>query len=136
MLYDYEAIYSLGGCCDITDFASLIEADALCDLYGLDTISMGVCLAFAMECHEKGIISKEDTGRIELNFGRSDLLAKLIRDTACRQDFGEFMSLRSKVMAERLGKGSEHFAMHCTGLELGGYDPRGAKSMALVYACG
>jgi len=133
---DYEALYSLGACCDITDFASLIEADALCDLYGLDVISTGVCLAFAMECYEKGIISKEDTGGIELKFGRSDLLVKLIRDTAYRQDFGEIMSLGTKVMAERLGKGSEQFAMHCKGLELGGYDPRGAKSMALVYACG
>jgi aldehyde:ferredoxin oxidoreductase len=136
MPYDYEAIYSLGACCDITDFASLIEADALCDLYGLDAISIGVCLAFAIECYEKGIISQEDTGRIELNLGRSDLLVKLIRDTAYRQDFKEFMSLGTKVMTERLGKGSYQFAMHYKSLDLGGCDSIGAKRMPLVYACG
>jgi aldehyde:ferredoxin oxidoreductase len=89
-----------------------------------------------MECYEKGIISKEDTGRIELNFGRSDLLVKLIRDNAYRQDFEEFMSLGTKVMAEKLGKGSYQFAMYYEGLELGGCDPIGAKIMALVYVCG
>jgi len=97
---------------------------------------MGVTLAFAMECFEKGIITGEDTGGEEIRFGQTHLLAKLIRDTAYRQGFGELLSQGTKRMAEKFGKGSEAFAMHAKGLELGGYDPRGAKSLALVYACG
>ena len=133
---DYEAEYSFGTCCDITDQPAIIEADALCDQYGLDTISMGVSLAFAMECYEKGIITSKDTEGEELRFGQAHLLAGLIHDTAYRRGFGEFLSQGTKRMAERFGKGSEAFAMHVKGLELGGYDPRGAKSLALVYACG
>jgi len=133
---DYEAEYSFGACCDITDQPAIIEADALCDQYGLDTISMGVSLAFAMECYEKGIITTKDTDGEELRFGQAHLLAGLIQDTAYRRGFGELLSQGTKRMAERFGKGSEAFAMHVKGLELGGYDPRGAKSLALVYACG
>lgn len=133
---DYEAEYSFGTCCDITDQPAIIEADALCDQYGLDTISMGVSLAFAMECYEKGIIDSKDTGGEELRFGQARLLAKSIRDTAYRRGFGELLSQGTKRMAEKFGKGSEAFAMHVKGMELGGYDPRGAKSVALVFACG
>jgi aldehyde:ferredoxin oxidoreductase len=133
---DYEAVYSFGSCCDISDFAAIIEADALCDKYGLDVISMGVSIAFAMECYERGIINNSDTGGLELRFGRADLLARLIHDTTYRQGFGEVLSAGTKKMSEMFGKGSEAFAMHAKGLEIGGYDPRGAKSVALVYACG
>lgn len=133
---EYEAEYALGACCDITDQPAIIEADALCDQYGLDVISMGVSLAFAMECYEKGVITAKDTGGDDVSFGRSQLLAKLIRNTAYRRGFGETLSLGTRRMAEKFGKGSEAFAMHVNGLELAGYDPRGAKSSALVYACG
>ena len=133
---EYETEYALGACCDITDQSAIIEADALCDDYGLDTISLGVSLAFAMECYEKGIITGKDTEGEELRFGQAHLLAKLIRNTAYRRGFGEVLSQGTKRMAERFGKGSETFAMHVKGMELGGYDPRGAKSVALVFACG
>jgi len=133
---EYEAQYALGACCDITDESAIIEADALCDQYGLDVISMGVCLAFAMECYEKGIITSEDTGGEELRFGRADLLAKSIRATAYREGFGKLLSLGTKKMAEVFGHDSQDFAMHAKGMEIGGYDPRGAKSVALVFAAG
>jgi aldehyde:ferredoxin oxidoreductase len=133
---EYETEYALGACCDIKDQSAIIEADALCDDYGLDTISMGVSIAFAMECYEKGIITKKDTGSQEIKFGKADLLSKLIRDTAYRRGFGEILSQGTKRMAVRFGQGSDAFAMHAKGMELGGYDPRGAKSVALVYACG
>ena len=133
---DYEAEYSFGACCDVTDQTAVIEADALCDQYGLDTISTGVSIAFAMECYEKGIITKKDTAGDEVKFGRADLLAKLIHETAYRRGFGDLLAQGTRRMAERFGKGSEAFAMHAKGLELGGYDPRGAKSVALVFACG
>lgn len=133
---DYETEYSFGACCDVADQAAVIEADALCDKLGLDTISTGVTIAFAMECYEKGIITSKDTDGEELLFGRGDLLPKLIHEIAYRRNFGAMLSLGTKRMSEKLGKGSESFAMHAKGMELGGYDPRGAKSLALVYACG
>ncbi|MDP2916702.1 MAG: aldehyde ferredoxin oxidoreductase C-terminal domain-containing protein, partial [Dehalococcoidia bacterium] len=133
---DYEAEYSLGACCDITDQTAVIQADSLCDQYGLDTISMGVSIAFAMECYEKGIITNRETGGDEVRFGRADLLAKLIHETAYRRGFGELLAQGTRRMSEKFGKGSEAFAMQVKGMELGGYDPRGAKSVALVFACG
>lgn len=133
---EYETIYSFGSCCGITDLAAIIEADQLCDSYGLDTVSMGVSLAFAMECYEKGIINDDSTGGLELRFGNAEVLHELIRDTAYRRGFGEILALGSQRMAERFGRGSEAFAMHAKGMELGGYDPRAGKSLALVYAAG
>jgi len=133
---EYETQYALGTCCSITDPPAVFEADALCDQYGLDTISMGVSLAFAMECYEKGIITDKETEGQELRFGQSRLMGKLVRDTAYRRGFGEILSQGTKRMAIEFGKGSEAFAMHAKGMELGGYDPRGARSLALVYACG
>ncbi|MFC1824298.1 aldehyde ferredoxin oxidoreductase family protein [Thermodesulfobacteriota bacterium] len=133
---EYEAEYALGACCGITNQAAVIEADALCDQYGLDCMSMGVSIAFAMECFEKDIITKHDTDGEDFRFGEAHLLAKYIRKTAYRQGFGKLLSYGTKSMAEKFGKGSEEFAMHAKGMELGGYDPRGAKSLALVFACG
>ncbi|MBN1847319.1 MAG: aldehyde ferredoxin oxidoreductase family protein [Deltaproteobacteria bacterium] len=133
---DYETEYSFGASCNVTDQAAVIEADALCDKLGLDTISTGLTIAFAMECYEKGIITSNDTDGEEILFGRSELLPKLIHKIAYRRNFGALLSLGSKRMSEKLGKGSEAFAMHAKGMELGGYDPRGAKSLALIYACG
>jgi aldehyde:ferredoxin oxidoreductase len=133
---DYETVYSLGASCGITDFPAIIEADALCDALGLDTISMGLCISFAMECFEKGIIDEVVTDGMELRFGKSQLLRKLIHDTAYREGFGKILAEGSRKMSERFGNGSEAFAMQVKGLEMGGYDPRGAKSLALIYACG
>ena len=133
---EYEAQYALGTCCSITDQSAIFEADALCDQYGLDVISMGVSLAFAMECYEKGIITEKETDGQELKFGQSLLMVKLIRDTAYRRGFGDILAQGTKKMAAGFGKDSEAFAMHTKGMELGGYDPRGARSLALVYACG
>ncbi len=133
---EYESEYALGACCGITDQTAVIEADALCDQYGLDCMSMGVSIAFAMECFEKGIITKEDTDGEEFRFGNARLLAKYIRETAYQRGFGKILSAGTRAMSEQFGKDSENFAMHAKGMELGGYDPRGAKSLALVYACG
>ena len=133
---DYETVYSFGASCDITDFSAIIEADALCDAYGLDTISMGLSIAFAMECFERGIIGKDITDGMELRFGSSRLLRPLIHATAYREGFGQWLSMGTRKMSEQFGRGSAAFAMQVKGMEIGGYDPRGAKSVALIYACG
>jgi aldehyde:ferredoxin oxidoreductase len=133
---EYEAQYAIGTCCGVADPEVLINAEFVCNQMGLDVISTGVSIAFAMECYEKGIIDKEDTGGLELRFGKGELLGQLIQDIAYRRGFGQTLSLGTKKIAEQFGKGSDQFAMHAKGLELGGYDPRVTKGMALVYACG
>ncbi len=133
---EYETVYSLGSSCGVYDLGAVIAADQLCDLYGIDTISVGVTISFAMECFERGLITKEDTGGIDLRFGNAEAMIELVKDAAFRRGFGAEIALGSKAMAERIGQGSEAFAMHAKGMEVGGYDPRGAKGMALVYGCG
>jgi aldehyde:ferredoxin oxidoreductase len=133
---DYETVYSLGSCCGIYDYGAIIHADAMCDRLGIDTISAGVSIAFAMECAQKGIISHEPEEGLELQFGNSETVLRLLHRIAYRDGFGEVLAQGTMRMAEQFGKGSEAFAMHTKGMELGGYDPRGMKAMSLVYACG
>jgi len=133
---EYETVYALGTGCGVFDLGAVIAADQLCDLLGLDTISAGVTIAFAMECFEKGLLTLEDTGGIDLRFGNADAVLRLVHDAAYREGFGARIALGSRALADELGGGSEAFAMHAKGMEIGGYDPRGVKGMALVYGCG
>jgi aldehyde:ferredoxin oxidoreductase len=133
---EYETVYSLGSGCGIYDMGAVIAADQLCDELGLDTISVGVTISFAMECFEKGLLTLEDTGGLDLRFGNADAVLQLIHDAAYRDGFGARIALGSRAMAEEIGAGSDAFAMHAKGMEIGGYDPRGVKGMALVYGCG
>lgn len=133
---EYETIYSLGTACGIYDLAPIIQADRLCDLYGVDTISVGVTIAFAMECFQRGLLTREDTGGLDLTFGNENAVMTLIHDASFRQGFGERIARGSRALAAELGPEAAGFAMHAKGMELGGYDPRGAKGMATVYACG
>ncbi len=133
---DYETVYSFGSCCGVYDLAPIIHADSICDMLGLDTISTGVSIAFAMECLEKGIIDAEAYSTGELAFGNPKTMIQLIEDIAFKRNFGAVVGLGTKRMAEKFGQGSEKFAMHAKGMELGGYDARGLKGMSLVYGCG
>ena len=133
---EYETLYSFGSCCGIYDAPTIIAADNFCDRYGMDTISAGVSVAFAMECYEKGIIDKRITDGMELTFGNGEILLPLLHKVAYMKGFGKTLAQGTKKMAQQFGKGSEDFAMHTKGMELGGYDPRGVKGMALVFACG
>jgi aldehyde:ferredoxin oxidoreductase len=133
---EYETLYSLGSCCGISEMDAVIAADALCDQLGLDSMSAGVSLAFAMECFEKGILTEKDTGGIKLTFGNHQALGQLLHQMAYKDGFGALLALGVRGMAQRLGQGSEAFAMHVKGMELGAYDPRMIKGMAMVYACG
>ena len=133
---EYETVYALGSSCGVYDLGAVIAADQLCDELGIDTISVGVTISFAMECFERGLITLEDTGGLELRFGNADAMLKLVKDAAYRRGFGAQIATGSRAMSERIGQGSEAFAMHAKGMEVGGYDPRGSKGMALVYGCG
>ena len=133
---DYETIYAFGSCCGVYDLSTVIQADSLCDRLGLDTISAGVSIAFAMECIEKGIVNPEKYETGDLRFGNARSVIDLLKDIAFKRGFGAIVAQGTRRMAERFGQGSEQFAMHAKGMELGGYDPRGLKGMSLVYACG
>jgi aldehyde:ferredoxin oxidoreductase len=86
-----------------------------------------------MECYEKGILTNGETGGLELNFGDADLVVDLVERIAKREGIGDLLAEGTKVMSERLGQGSERFAMHVKGLELPAYDPRSAKICGLGY---
>ena len=133
---EYETIYSLGSMVENYDLPALIQANKLCDEMGLDTISMGVTLAFAMECYEKGFLSEQDTGGIALRFGDADVIHRLIRDTARRQGFGELLSQGSERMAARLDPKTIEFLYTVRKLELPGHSARVLKGMSIGYATG
>lgn len=131
---EFETIYSLGSECGIGDFPAIAKANDLCDRLGLDTISTGVTIGWAMECFEKGILTKKDTGGIELTFGNHEAQLEVIKRIAYREGIGDLLAEGVKRASERVGKGSKHFAMHNKGLELPGYDLRGLKACALGFS--
>ncbi len=133
---EYETLYSFGSCCGVANFDAVVAADALCDQYGMDSMSAGVTLAFATECYERGLLTDAETGGVQLAFGSHRHLREILHRVAYRQGLGELLALGTKRMAERIGRRSDAFAMHAKGMEMGGYDPRAVKGMATVYACG
>lgn len=132
---EYETYYSLGSVCGVTDIDSIIYNDQLCDKYGIDTMSVGVTIAMAMELFEQGILTLEDTDGLDLHFGNHEAVTRLIGEIAFRREgLGELLCDGSKVLAEKLGGDTSKYAMHIKGLELPAYDPRGAKAHGLNYA--
>ena len=130
---EYETVNTFGAMCGISDLNAITMANYLCNEYGLDTISAGSTIAFAMECYEKGILNKAMTGGMELKFGDEKLIVDLIHKIARREGIGDLLAEGTKRVSEKLGQGSEHFAMHVKGLELPAYDPRAAKITGLGY---
>jgi aldehyde:ferredoxin oxidoreductase len=131
---EFETMYSFGGETGVDDMDSIIAADRLCDELGLDTISAGVVVGFAMELFEKGILTKAETGGLELKFGNHQAMISLVRQIGFREGLGDVLSDGVRAAAAKIGKGSERYAMHVKGLELPGYDVRGAKAHGLSYA--
>ena len=130
---EYETTNTLGAQCGVSDMNAITMANYLCNEHGLDTITAGSTIAFAMECYQKGILTNEQTGGLALNFGDGELVVSLIEKIAKREGIGDLLAEGSKAMSEKLGQGSEHFAMHVKGLELPAYDPRAAKITGLGY---
>ena len=130
---EYETVNTFGAMCGISDLNAITMANYLCNEYGLDTISAGSTIAFAMECYEKGILNKAMTGGLELRFGDEKLIVDLIHKIARREGIGDLLAEGTKRVSEKLRQGSEHFAMHVKGLELPAYDPRAAKITGLGY---
>ena len=131
---EYETVASLGSLCGIGDIKAISKGNELCNAYGLDTISTGTTIAFAMECYEKGILTKDDTGGIELNFGNADAMIKMIELIAKREGIGDLLAEGVIRAAQKIGKGAEKYAIHVKGQELPMHEPRGKNSLALAYA--
>lgn len=130
---EYEDVWSLGAQCGHANVAAIIRGEHLCDDYGMDAISAGVAVGFAMECFERGIVSEADIG-FPLPFGEWRAEIKLLEMMGRGQGVGELLSSGVREAARVIGRGSEWFAMHVKGLELPAYDPRGAVGMGLAYA--
>ncbi len=131
---EFEAMYSFGGVTGVENIDAIIAADRLADEMGFDTMSSGVSIAFAMELYEKGILTKEDTNGIELNFGNDKAMMTILHQMSYREGLGGILADGTKIAAQKIGKGSEKYAMHVKGLELPAYDVRGAKAHGLNYA--
>ena len=131
---EYETIAALGSLCMNDNLESLAKANESCNRAGMDTISTGATIAFAMECYDKGIITKDDTGGIELTWGNHEAIVKMVELMGMKEGFGAILSEGSRRAAEKIGKGSKDYAIHVKGLELPMHNPYRFKEMGLQYA--
>jgi aldehyde:ferredoxin oxidoreductase len=129
---EYETLFALGPLCGVDDPGCVLEAAHLCDRYGLDTISTGGTLAWAIETADRGMLP--DGRAIGLRFGGSEGVLAAIHALAKREGVGDLLAEGSKRAAAAVGGGASEWAMHVKGLELPGYDPRSLKTMALGLA--
>jgi aldehyde:ferredoxin oxidoreductase len=128
---EYESLFALGPLCGIGDPAVVLRAAQRCDQLGLDTISAGATIAFAMECAEKGLLAEPD-----LCFGNGGMLLALVEQIGRREGLGNLLAEGSRRAALRIGGDASDFAPHVKGLELPGYEPRALQAMALGFAVG
>jgi aldehyde:ferredoxin oxidoreductase len=129
---EYETIGALGTLCNNDDLVSIIKGADLCNAYGLDTMSSGSSIAFAMDLYEHGIITRQDTG-LDLSWGNADAILKLLRMMGERQGFGALLADGVKVAAEKIGRGAEKYAYHVQGQELPMHDPKYYPGFAVGY---
>jgi len=129
---EYETSALLGANCGINTLAAIAKSSQICDDLGLDTITTGGTIAFAMECSEKGILRQQEVQ--DLRFGNEDAVHELLRLIATRQGIGDLLARGSLVVAQQLGHNSSEFAIQVKKLELAGVEPRGSFGMALAYS--
>ena len=130
---EYETCCTFGTMIMNDDLAGVIKANEWCNRYGMDTISCGATIAFAMEAFEKGLITQKDTGGIDLTWGNVDGAMELLHQIAKKEGIGAILSEGTREAARRLGKGTEEFSVEVKGLDLPMHDPRGHHGMGLAY---
>jgi len=133
---DYEPLFALGPNCGIGSMPAIIKLIQEADELGLDGMSGGVVVSWAMECYERGILTKEDFGGLEPNFGNDDAALTLLHQIAYREGIGDLLAEGVRRASAKVGKGSASFAMHSKGLELPGYDVRSLKTFAMGLSVG
>jgi len=131
---EYETLAGFGGNCQCDDLNAIAHMNDLCNRYGLDTISTSSVLAFAMEAYERGLISQEETGGLDLTWGNAEAMIEAIHALARREGIGALLAGGVRAAAARLGPEAEAFAIHVKGMELPYHDPRAFVSMAANYA--
>jgi len=131
---EYESGFALGSMVGVGDANAVFRASRMCDELGMDTISAGGTIAWAMECFEQGLINLKDTDGINLRFGNEDALVPCLELIAYRRGIGDLLADGSRMASQVIGQGSEAWAMHVKGLEMPGYEPRSLKTMALGLA--
>ena len=131
---EYESLFALGPLCGVSDPDIVIQAAALCDDLGMDTISAGATVAWAMECYERGLLTIDDANGMELRFGNGQALLQALEDIGDRRGIGNLLAEGSRAAAALVGRGSADWAMQVKGLEMPGYEPRSLKTMALGLA--
>ena len=129
----YEAVAALGSLCLNGDPVAIARANAAGDAYGLDVISAGACIAFAMECVERGALTAAEVG-FDLHWGDGQAVTRLVRLIGEREGIGDLLAEGVKRAAERIGRGSQAWALHVKGMELAMHDPRGKKGVGLSMA--
>lgn len=130
---EYETAAAFGSMCLNDNLASIIKANDICNRYGLDTISAGATIAFAIECYENGLITKADTDGIELGWGDHRAIVAMTEKLARREGFGDVLADGVKVAAQRIGRGAEEYAMHIQGQEVPYHDPKRSPAHAPTY---
>jgi len=130
---EYETIGLIGSNLGIDDIEAVAQANRLCDDLGIDTISAGNAIGWAMECYQKGIFTKKDTDGLDLKFGNVEATFALIEKIARREGLGALLSEGIKRASQKVGKGSEKFAIHVKGMEQSGYATHNATAMLLAY---
>lgn len=132
---EYETIGAFGGMLLQDDFDAIVELNELCNRAGIDSISTGAAVAFATECFENGLIDAGDTGGLQLGWGRTSEILRLTEMIIAREGFGDVLADGVKRAAERIGKGSQRFAVHAGGQELPMHDSRLDPGFAIAYEC-
>jgi aldehyde:ferredoxin oxidoreductase len=130
---EWETVYGFGSSCGIDKMEAVIAASQICDEYGVDTMTAGVTIGFAMECFEKGLIDTKDTDGIDLRFGKAEAMIAVLNKMVKQEGFGKQISKGTMRLSKEI-RGSEAFAMHAKGMEFGGYECRGANGQALQFA--
>ncbi|MFZ5909989.1 MAG: aldehyde ferredoxin oxidoreductase family protein [Chloroflexota bacterium] len=132
---EYETLGTFGSYCGIDNLAAVSLANQICNMYGVDTIACGATIAFAMECYEKGIITKEQTGGLELKFGDADaMLAALDQIVKNEGALGKVLSQGSERAAKAWGNGADECLITVKGAESPAHMPQAKRSLALIYA--
>jgi aldehyde:ferredoxin oxidoreductase len=131
---EYETLWALGPYCGIDRLDAIIKGMDLCNYYGIDAISAGVVVGFAMDCYENGILTRSDLGGIDAHFGNSEALLQLLEKIGQREGIGDLLAEGVRIAGQKIGKGAEKLAQHIKGLEVTGYDLRCLKTAALGFA--
>ena len=129
---EYETIALFGGNCELQSIEDVAYANYICDQLGIDTISAGAVISWAVECFEKGMITRENIGR-DIRFGDLETVVFLLEKISKREGIGDLLAEGVKLASRKLGQGSDKFAIHVKGLEWSGYECRNAPSMMLAY---